>query len=78
MGAELGATTSIFPSDEITRSFMKAQRREADWTALSADADAEYDEVYDIDLSTIRPTVAFPHLPENTRTTDEIDEVKID
>ena len=78
MGTELGATTSIFPSDEITREFLKAQGREADYVPLASDPDAEYDEVYEIDLSTIKSTVSFPHLPENTRTFDEIGDVKID
>ena len=78
MGAELGATTSIFPSDEITRSFMKAQRREADWTALSADADAEYDKIIEIDLSTLVPMAACPHSPDNVKPLSEIGKIKID
>ena len=80
MGAELGATTSIFPSDEITRSFLKAQGREADWSPLQPDEDAVYDEEYVINLAELRPTVSYPHLPENTKTIDEAeqDHVKID
>ena len=58
MGAELGVTTSIFPSDEITRAFLKAQRRDAEWTALSADADAKYDRTIDLDLNTVEPLMA--------------------
>ena len=65
MGAELGATTSIFPSDEVTRAFLKAQGREADFTPLESDPDAVYDKVIDIDLSTLQPLVACPHSPDN-------------
>ena len=78
MGAELGATTSVFPSDEITRKFMKAQGREEDWTELSADADAVYDEVIDIDLSKLVPAAACPHSPDNIKTIEEIGPQKID
>ncbi len=78
MGAELGATTSVFPSDEITREFMKAQGREQDWTELSADADAVYDEVIDIDLSKLVPAAACPHSPDNIKTIEEIGPQKID
>ncbi|MCD6384820.1 aconitate hydratase [Candidatus Sumerlaeota bacterium] len=65
MGTELGATSSIFPSDEVTRAFLKAQKRLKDWRPLSADPDAEYDEVIELDLSTIEPLVAQPSLPDN-------------
>ncbi len=65
MGAELGATTSIFPSDEVTRAFLKAQGREADYTPLESDPDAVYDKVIDIDLSSLQPLVACPHSPDN-------------
>jgi aconitate hydratase len=65
MGAELGATTSVFPSDERTREYLRAQRREQLWTPLSADPDAEYDEVIEIDLSTLEPLVARPQSPDN-------------
>lgn len=78
MGAELGATTSIFPSDEITREFMKAQGREEDWIELSPDADAVYDEVIDIDLSTLVPMAACPHSPDNVKSIEEIGPQKID
>ncbi|NHJ33479.1 MAG: aconitate hydratase, partial [Asgard group archaeon] len=63
MGAELGATTSIFPSDELTKHFLKAQNREADYTLLVADDDAQYDEVVEINLSKLEPNVALPHSP---------------
>ena len=78
MGAELGATTSIFPSDETTRQFLKAQKREEVWTELKADDDAVYDEVIDIDLSKIEPMAACPHMPDNVKTLSEIGEMKID
>ncbi len=65
MGAELGATTSIFPSDEATRAFMKIQGREADWRPLAADPAAEYDETIEIDLSRLEPLIAQPHSPDN-------------
>ncbi len=78
MGAELGATTSIFPSDEVTLSFMKAQDRANDWCELSADADAVYDEVIDIDLSALEPLAAAPHSPDNIRTIAELKGKKID
>ncbi|WP_124100832.1 aconitate hydratase [Ruminococcus sp. Marseille-P6503] len=78
MGAELGATTSIFPSDEITREFLKAQGREDVWCELKADGDAVYDEIVDIDLSQIVPMAACPHSPDNVKTCDEIGKLKID
>ncbi len=78
MGAELGATTSIFPSDEVTLEFLKAQKREDVWTALSADEDAVYDEVIDIDLSSIEPKAACPHMPDNVKNLSELGEMKID
>lgn len=78
MGAELGATTSIFPSDESTYAFMKAQRRENDWTPLCADEDAVYDEEILIDLSTLEPLVACPHSPDNVKTVKELEGMKID
>ncbi|NLG50662.1 MAG: aconitate hydratase [Chloroflexi bacterium] len=65
MGAELGATTSIFPSDERTREFLAAQGREQDWRPLAADPDAEYDQVITLDLSELEPLVACPHSPDN-------------
>lgn len=78
MGAELGATTSIFPSDDITKAFLKAQGREKDWTELKADEDAVYDEVIDIDLSKLTPMAAMPHMPDNVKTVEEIGEIKVD
>ena len=77
MGAELGATTSIFPSDEVTRQFLKAQGREKDWTPLASDDDAVYDEEYTIDLSTLEPLVAQPHMPDNVVKVKEIAGMKI-
>ncbi len=78
MGAELGATTSIFPSDDITRSFLKAQDREDVWVALKADEDAVYDETYDIDLSSLQPLAAAPHSPDNIIPIEELEGKKID
>ena len=78
MGAELGATTSIFPSDETTRAFLKAQGREADYTPLCADADAVYDEVVEINLSELVPLAACPHSPDNVKSVEEIGPLKID
>ena len=78
MGAELGATTSIFPSDEVTREFLKAQGREEDWTELKSDDDAVYDEMIDIDLSKLVPMAACPHSPDNVKTIEEIGPKKID
>ena len=78
MGAELGATTSIFPSDEITLSFLKAQERADVWTELKADDDAVYDEVINIDLSKLTPMAACPHSPDNIKTAEELSGMKID
>lgn len=78
MGAELGATTSIFPSDEITLAFLKAQGREDDWTEILPDADAVYDEVIDIDLCSLTPMAACPHMPDRVKTTEEIGKIKVD
>ncbi len=78
MGAELGATTSIFPSDDVTRGFLKAQDRETDWVELKADDDALYDEVYEINLSALKPLAACPHSPDNIKAIDEIGPKKVD
>lgn len=78
MGAELGATTSIFPSDEITRIFLKAQGREQDYVPLAADADAVYDEIVEIDLSKLEPLAACPHSPDNIKSIKELGSMKID
>ena len=72
MGAELGATTSIFPSDEITKAFLKAQGREEDWSEQKPDDDAVYDEVIDIDLSSLVPMAACPHSPDNIKNISEL------
>ena len=78
MGAELGATTSIFPSDEVTYQFLKAQGREDVYTPLSADFDAEYDEVVEINLSELVPMAACPHSPDNIKSVAELGPMKID
>lgn len=77
MGAELGATTSVFPSDEITHAFLKAQNREEDWIELKADADAHYDEIIEIDLNTLEPLAAMPHSPDNVKKITEIGAIKV-
>lgn len=78
MGAELGATTSIFPSDETTLAFLKAQDRAGVWSELKADDDAVYDEQIDIDLSQLVPLAACPHSPDNVKSVNEIGKLKID
>ena len=77
MGAECGVTTSVFPSDETTKQFLKAQGREQDWTEVKADPDAEYDRVVDIDLSEVVPLVAYPHSPGNIKTVKELSGMKV-
>ena len=77
MGAELGATTSIFPSDEVTKAFLKAENREGDWVELFSDADAKYDEEYELDLSTLVPLAACPHSPDNVKPIAELAGKKI-
>jgi len=78
MGTELGATTSIFPSDDVTRAFLSAEGREADYTALESDSDAVYDRIIDIDLSTLSPLIACPHSPDNVVTVDSLKGTKVD
>lgn len=78
MGAELGATTSIFPSDETTLAFLKAQDRADVWSEQKADDDAVYDEQIDIDLSQLVPLAACPHSPDNVKSVNEIGKLKID
>ena len=78
MGAELGATTSIFPSDDITYKFMKLQNRERDWVKIYADKDAVYDQTIEIDLDTLEPLIAQPHLPDNVVKIKEISGIKVD
>ncbi|MDI9578554.1 MAG: aconitate hydratase [Thermoproteota archaeon] len=78
MGAEMGVTTSIFPSDEVTRQFLKAQGREEDWVELKADYDAEYNRVVNIDLSTLEPLAAAPHSPGNIVKVSDMKDVVVD
>ncbi len=78
MGAELGATTSIFPSDEITRAFLKAQDREEDYVPLAPDADATYEMVIDIDLSTLEPAAAMPHSPDAVQSVSALAGLPVD
>ena len=78
MGAELGATTSIFPSDEVTRQFMAAQDREADWSPLASDLDAEYAERYSINLCELEPLAACPNSPDNVKPVRELTGIKVD
>ena len=78
MGAELGATTSIFPSDEQTRLFLKAQGREADFVPLESDPDAHYDRVISIDLSALTPLIACPHSPDNVVEVSTLKDTKVD
>ena len=78
MGTELGATTSIFPSDEITKAFLEAEERGEDWKPLSSDPDAEYDAVIKIDLSTLKPLIACPHSPDNVVTVESLKGTKVD
>ena len=78
MGTELGATTSVFPSDETTRAFLKAQGREEDFVEIKADADAVYDEELVLDLSTLEPMCALPHSPDNVKKVSELDAIKVD
>ncbi len=78
MGTELGATTSIFPSDDVTRAFLKAQGREQDYVPLASDPDAVYDRIIDIDLSSLEPLIACPHSPDNVVKVSELKDVKVD
>ena len=77
MGAELGATTSIFPSDEVTRDFLRAQGREADYSPLSSDPDAVYDRIIDMDLSSLKPLLACPHSPDNVAAAETLGHVAV-
>ncbi len=78
MGAELGATTSIFPSDDVTHEFLRAQGRAADWVELLPDADANYDEHIIIDLATLEPMAAKPHSPDNVEKISTIGKIRVD
>ncbi|MDK2820826.1 MAG: aconitate hydratase [Clostridia bacterium] len=77
MGAELGATSSIFPSDEVTKAFLTAQGRAEDWVELLPDPDASYDQVIDIQLDDLVPMVAQPHMPDNVATVEEVGPIKV-
>ena len=78
MGAELGATTSVFPSDEVTKAFLKAQGRGSDWRPLEADPDAVYDRIIEIDLDELEPMTACPHSPDNVCRVSEVSGMKVD
>lgn len=78
MGTELGATTSIFPSDEITQAFLEAQGRGEDYVPLASDPDAVYDQVIEIDLSKVVPLAACPHSPDNVKPVSELSDIKVD
>ncbi len=78
MGAEMGVTTSVFPSDHITQQFLRAQKREVDWCEIKADEDANYDKIIDLDLSTLEPMVACPHSPGKVKTIREIAGTRVD
>jgi len=78
MGTETGATSSIFPSDEVTREFLRMQGREADWVELKADDDAVYDKVIELDLSTVKPLVAMPGMPDNVFDMEDVVGTKLD
>ena len=78
MGTELGATTSIFPSDEVTKAFLEAQGRGDDYVPLSSDPDAVYDRVIDIDLSSLKPLLACPHSPDNIKSAEELSDIVVD
>ena len=78
MGAELGATTSIFPADDVTKAFLTAQGRGEDFTPIYADADAQYDRVIDIDLSALTPRIACPHSPDNVKIVADLHDIRVD
>ena len=78
MGAELGVTTSLFPSDDVTRTFFKAQAREDQWQLLLPDHDAQYDRIIDLDLASLVPNIACPHSPDNVKTVKEVAGLKVD
>src|SRR3989339_692485 len=77
MGTELGATTSIFPSDNITKAFLKQQKREKSWKEIVPSKDAEYDEVIEIDLNALEPLIALPHSPDNVRTVKAVEDTPV-
>ena len=78
MGAELGATTSVFPADDVTKAFLTAQGRAEDFTPIFADADADYDRIIEIDLSALTPRIACPHSPDNVKSVAQLQEIKVD
>ena len=78
MGTELGATTSIFPSDDVTRAFLKAQGRESDYAPVFSDPDAEYDRIIEIDLDSLQPLIACPHSPDNIKTVESLQGIRVD
>ena len=78
MGTETGATTSIFPSDEVTRAFLRLQGREDQWVGLKADDGAKYSEVFDVNLGEVEPLIALPHSPDNVKTVSEVEGTPID
>ena len=78
MGTETGATTSVFPSDQVTRAFLKAQRRENEWTEIKADDGVEYGEVLDLDLNEVEPLIALPHSPDNVKAVSEVEGTPVD
>jgi aconitate hydratase len=78
MGTETGATTSIFPSDEVTKAFLKSQGRENQWIPLTADDDAEYSEVLEVDLGQVEPLIALPHSPDNVKAVSDVEGTSVD
>jgi aconitate hydratase len=78
MGTETGATTSIFPSDEVTRAFLRSQRREDQWIELKADDDAKYNEALEVNLGEVEPLIALPHSPDNVKTVSEVEGTPVD
>jgi aconitate hydratase len=78
MGAECGVTTSVFPSDETTKAFLRAQGREQDWVGIQADPDAAYEKVIDLDLGEIVPLTAYPHSPGNIKTVKDVEGMEVD
>jgi aconitate hydratase len=78
MGTETGATTSIFPSDEVTRDFLRGQKREDQWIKLKADNDARYSEVLNVNLGEVEPLIALPHSPDNVKTVSEVEGTPVD
>ena len=78
MGTETGATTSIFPSDEVTKTFLKSQHRENHWVPLTADGDAEYSEILEVDLGEVEPLIALPHSPDNVKAVTDVEGTPVD